>query len=433
MKGSFETTESLQGYLHEPDTITGHLSLPTGGSGGTSDYKQLYNKPKINGVTLDGDISSDDLGIDSDGIYVGSGEMPEGCNVQIDPTGEASGIVEDVLVAGTSVVEDGKAVIPLGGTTSVGLVKGYTYYGISVNSDGALMLINPTDAIIDGRRSFYPLTLSTYDRAVKNHLTDGKAPAYTSEEQQAARERIGAITIADIPVGKTNEVGVVKNGTGLYFTSGGTLNVLVASEQQIADRSKGPILRAQSLDYAVKAAMSDGKGSTWTPEEKASARSRLGCEWRYIGKVETTEDVAIMSIDVDSEGNPLSLRKVWIKVVNYPNASDLTTPIRLTFNNMNESIFHDSKMITGVTSSETGMMCEVMVEKINNRIFPVSIYSSYNKTNIPYTLVPSSTSNSINYRPLLGEIDDNINQIKIYSWQNVIGTGAYMEVWGVDA
>ena len=106
MKGSFETTESLQGYLHEPDTITGHLSLPTGGSGGTSDYKQLYNKPKINGVTLDGDISSDDLGIDSDGIYVGSGEMPEGYNVQIDPAGEASGIDTWEEVAYVEIEED---------------------------------------------------------------------------------------------------------------------------------------------------------------------------------------------------------------------------------------------------------------------------------------------------------------------------------------
>ena len=34
-----------------------------GGSGGTTDYEELDNKPKINGVTLVGDKSSQDLHI----------------------------------------------------------------------------------------------------------------------------------------------------------------------------------------------------------------------------------------------------------------------------------------------------------------------------------------------------------------------------------
>lgn len=29
-----------------------------GGSGGTSDYRQLTNKPSINGITLDGDVKT---------------------------------------------------------------------------------------------------------------------------------------------------------------------------------------------------------------------------------------------------------------------------------------------------------------------------------------------------------------------------------------
>lgn len=36
-------------------------SIPSGGGGGTSDYNQLTNKPKINGVVLTGDKTSDDL------------------------------------------------------------------------------------------------------------------------------------------------------------------------------------------------------------------------------------------------------------------------------------------------------------------------------------------------------------------------------------
>ena len=39
-----------------------------GGGGGTSDYSQLSNKPSINGVTLNGNQSSSDLGITSESL-----------------------------------------------------------------------------------------------------------------------------------------------------------------------------------------------------------------------------------------------------------------------------------------------------------------------------------------------------------------------------
>lgn len=44
-----------------------------GGGGGTSDYSQLSNKPSINGVTLAGNKTSEDLGINTVDIihYVG--------------------------------------------------------------------------------------------------------------------------------------------------------------------------------------------------------------------------------------------------------------------------------------------------------------------------------------------------------------------------
>lgn len=41
-----------------------------GGSGGTTDYNDLFNKPKINGVELNGDIKPSDLGIKDGEDYV---------------------------------------------------------------------------------------------------------------------------------------------------------------------------------------------------------------------------------------------------------------------------------------------------------------------------------------------------------------------------
>ena len=271
--------------------------------------------------------------------------MPEGYILQIDPTGESSGIVEDVKIGEASIVTNGVANVPVATNADVGLVRGYTYYGHNINSSGAIMHENPTKEIIDSRRNYYPLSTSM-------------------------------------------------------------------------------------IDYAVKQALTDGKGPEWTSDEKASARSRLGLEWRYIGKVETQEDVARMEMSLDSEGKPFNLRKVRVKIVNYPNASDLSTRIRLSFNGLNESVFHESEMMTGVKTSETAKMCDVIVEKIGNQLFPIGIYTSINNTNAwsiltPHTNYPYSYHNN--------EIDGYINQVHIYTWTNAIGAGAYFEVWGVDA
>ena len=56
------------------DTIARMMALDAeqhgGGGGGTSDYTDLTNKPKINGVTLTGNKSLSDIGAaDSDDVY----------------------------------------------------------------------------------------------------------------------------------------------------------------------------------------------------------------------------------------------------------------------------------------------------------------------------------------------------------------------------
>lgn len=40
-------------------------SVGGGGSGGTTNYTSLTNKPKINGVTLEGNKTLEDIGIDT--------------------------------------------------------------------------------------------------------------------------------------------------------------------------------------------------------------------------------------------------------------------------------------------------------------------------------------------------------------------------------
>lgn len=56
-----------------------------------------------------------------------------------------------------------------------------------------------------------------------------------------------------------------------------------------------------ALDYAVKAAMCDGKGAAWSEDEQASARERIGInEWEEIADF-TLEEDTIIKIDFDGE------------------------------------------------------------------------------------------------------------------------------------
>ena len=296
-------------------------------SSGVADlnYDALVNKPMINGVELNGNLSTEDLGIDvSDGTSI-----------------------IDITVNGTSIVDkDGIASIPVASDNNLGVMKVNRNGGVAVVND-TLTLVRSTNNSIDARNS-----------------------------------------------------------------------------------SLSPIVPS-NLDYAVKQAMCDGKGAEWTTEEKAMARNRMGIgEWRYIGKVETQEDVARMDIALDENGQPFNLRKVKVKIVNYPNASDLNTSIRLCFNNKTQDLFHNSQMMTGVKSTETMRICEVVVEKIGNYLFPISMYNSINSTNVATIL---TTNVQYAYQSDCNEIDDYINKVYIYTWTNAIGTGAYMEVWGVDA
>ena len=68
------TIENKLGGAEEPtpdviDKLGWHLDkiedLIEGGSGGTSDYNDLENKPSIAGNTLEGDLSLEDLGVQS--------------------------------------------------------------------------------------------------------------------------------------------------------------------------------------------------------------------------------------------------------------------------------------------------------------------------------------------------------------------------------
>ena len=117
--------------------------------------------------------------------------------------------------------------------------------------------------------------------------------------------------VAEIPIAyRDNVFGVVKTipyefwGTGVGASSNdGQLRLYPASENNIDARQKinrSPI-SVNNLDYAVKAAMCDGKGAVWTAKEQAAARERMGIdEWENVLDV-TLEKDSLFSADFEHE------------------------------------------------------------------------------------------------------------------------------------
>lgn len=96
--------------------------------------------------------------------------------------------------------------------------------------------------------------------------------------------------VAEIPVAnRDNVLGVIKTipyefwGTGVGTDVNGQLRLYPACEKNIDARQKINVspISVKNLDYAVKAAMCDGKGAAWTADEQAAARGRLGVIKRY--------------------------------------------------------------------------------------------------------------------------------------------------------
>ena len=120
--------------------------------------------------------------------------------------------------------------------------------------------------------------------------------------------------VAEIPLIKDSGPGVVS--IEYYATTGGLtkanektglIRIFSARKTEINSRSNYclPIV-SPLLDYAVKAAMCDGKGAAWTAEEQASARERMGA-------LSTQDMIDIAEITMDAE----TLRYVFPSFADY--------------------------------------------------------------------------------------------------------------------
>lgn len=106
--------------------------------------------------------------------------------------------------------------------------------------------------------------------------------------------------VAEIPISSHDTLGLVytDNSAGGYTTGlmnrQGRLQVNTASIDDVNKRRLRKEIDCSNFDYAVKAAMCDGKGAAWTAEEQAAARERMGA-------LDTQDMIDITEITMDAE------------------------------------------------------------------------------------------------------------------------------------
>ena len=132
----------------------------------------------------------------------------------------------------------------------------------------------------------------------------GYAPV---KDVQVAGTSVMTDGVANVPIASKTKPGVIMVGnaqnSGMYIGNDGNCYISYAIQPEIDDRSaERKTIVCANLDYAVKAAMCDGKGAAWTDAEQKAARERMGIPGGYelIEEITIAEgNVSVIIRDVD--------------------------------------------------------------------------------------------------------------------------------------
>lgn len=127
--------------------------------------------------------------------------------------------------------------------------------------------------------------------------------------------------VANVPISSPTRLGVIKIGnaqnSGMYVEQDGNCYISYATHPEINGRTaQRKTVVCSNLDYAVKAAMCDGKGAAWTDAEQKAARKRMGADDNYVLIEETvlTEETAQFERAREPDGTPYNFSAIRVIV-----------------------------------------------------------------------------------------------------------------------
>lgn len=237
--------------------------------------------------------------------------------------------------------------------------------------------------------------------------------------------------VANIPLTKQNQLGVsyVQANRGVSILGDGGLFINKASHGIIDGRLSAylPIVADETLDYAVKQAMCDGKGAEWTDAEKASARARMGVgDFVLLNDITVSSDTNLLELSTDSANSPYKLKGIIIVLDMAQGSASSSGTIKLRkINAYVNQIAHFNFSV--LTSGYSRVSAIVKSECKNNTVWYSEGVAS------PFNATSSSITVSQNGDSLLTFCDNNHDYIGFVSIAGNIIAGTKIKIYGVRA
>lgn len=157
------------------------------------------------------------------------------------------------------------------------------------------------------------------------------------KDVQVAGSSVLVGDVANVPMADISIPGVIKAGdateSGIWFENG-IPKISYATNDQISSRNgRRKSIVCINLDYAVKAAMCDGKGTAWTDAEQKAARERMGVDSGY----EPIEEITIAEENVSAIARDVNrLRSAKLVIICPPMESIITANALIYFGDANK-------------------------------------------------------------------------------------------------
>ena len=232
-----------------------------------------------------------------------------------------------------------------------------------------------------------------------------------------------------LPFASSEQAGIVKvqNKYGIDVNNtNGLIFLYPTGDAEISARSttNRRAICISNLDYAVKAAMCDGKGAAWTADEQKAARARIGeDEYELIEEIDTTEAMDSIYRTTEPDGTAYNFKDVMIFYDVPAQTESKTFFVRCTSNN--EYLSYCAISISSISSVSRAF---AMIKNVNGIVM-----NQYSKQNCAYTSSGGATliySNNyvLGYKPI-----DKIWLTFGYSSGNTFKSGEKIYIYGVRA
>ena len=124
--------------------------------------------------------------------------------------------------------------------------------------------------------------------------------------------------VANVPIANKGGLGVSSvDDYSIGTSDAGVLFLYNSRNDDIDARSSNVAVTPYNLDYAVKAAMCDGKGTAWTSAEQKTARERMGVDKAYelIEEITLTEKVTQLIRNAEPNGTAYHFKKMYVNII----------------------------------------------------------------------------------------------------------------------